>query len=135
MLSQMFSFFLLFMQHLQDDPINIFRDGRIEFRRWIRDFIDMSVHGTDGRTAIEGCIADKHLIKNDAQGIEVGPAIDLFFAPCLFGRHVLRGPDARTGRCQTRTVRGSGNSEIEYFYFTGLADHDIMGLEISMENA
>ncbi len=72
--------------------------------RLLRDVLDQQ---RAGPRAPERHIPREHLIRDDAQRIEIAAAIDFAIARALLGTHVGRRPDRHPGRGQPR-VRAAG---------------------------
>ena len=93
------------------------------------------MHDAD-RERILGVIGhptDQHLVKHDAQAVEIGAPIELFAAR-LLRTHVVRRTDHRSGACHAgRRVVGPGDAEIGQRRGTIVAQKDVVGLDVAMD--
>src|SRR5207249_7109967 len=65
----------------------------------------------------EGRLAPQHLVEHTAEGVEIGPVIELFVACRLLRAHVGRGPEREAGLGQAVLAdgtQGSGDTEIRH---------------------
>src|SRR5438067_10313595 len=89
-----------------------------------------------------------HFIKHHAETPNIGALINLRAAR-LFRRHVTNGSEYRTQTgvsechrsCPVRRSLGEGgfgklcNAKVEHFHVSVRPDHDVLGLDIAMDNS
>ena len=91
--------FRLFLEGLEDeggDGCGNLNRKRVGRGRHGVDLLDEHAHGGVG---LEGVSSGEHLVEDEAEGVEVGAAVDraLEVSAGLLGRHVLRCADDEVG--------------------------------------
>ena len=108
-------------------------DGRVDGGRHRRGGVDMLDGHGDGGLAVIGRAARQHFVHDDAQGVDIRPVID----PAALG--LLRGDivDRAQGLPGQRALGGDdpGDAEVRHLDTSIFQDHDIMGLDIPVNNA
>ncbi len=91
----------------------------------------------DGR-CLERNLAGEHLVRDDAERVDVAARVDLALARRLLGAHVCRRPDrdTRAGQCAAAGVRQRlGDSEIgDHHSPPGPLEEDVVGLDVPMHD-
>ena len=116
-----------------DDPPN----GRWS-RGWLSEVLDQDLAVA---LALEGHLAGKHLVDQNAESVDVGSVINLAPPFALFRRHVSGRSHDNAGSRPTRPrlITGEfGNPEVEHFYEVGLVPlrlhDDVVRLEIAVDD-
>ncbi len=120
------------------------RKGRVHFAGQGRSVAQDGAESGDGGLSAEGALAGGHLVEHDAQGEDVRARVD-FLALRLLGRHVGRGSQhaSLAGHHFRRHDRGLhvgrflaqlGQAEVEHFDSSLVIDHEVVGLEVAVEN-
>ena len=98
-------------------------------------FVDVPVQGHDRRVGGKGHLAGEHLVQHDAEGIDIGPAVDGLHEG-VFGRHVLRRADAGAGARQARRlVQHLGDAEIGQQGTHVPAHQNVAGFDVAVDQA
>ena len=87
----------------------------------------------------EGRLAGQHLIRHDAQRVEIAAGVEVTIARGLLGRHVRRRADGHAGgrepRCLATVARGAGNAEVGHQRApVDTVQQDVVGLDITMND-
>ena len=92
--------------------------------------------------AVEGQLADDTLIRDDANGPEIGTKIDFGRALDLLGAHVVRCADQRADAgflhrhfCGISDFRDAEVQHLDDFFVIVVAEENVLWLEISMHDA
>jgi len=94
------------------------------------------VHGGHGVGAGEGELTGEHFIEDDADGIDVGPAIAAL-AFDLLGRDVIGGADGggEVGVSEAAGGCVAGYAEVDELDVVVVVDHDVFRLEVAVNDA
>ena len=115
------------------DLLEAARDTGDERAGQRRAAVDVLDGDGDGRLAVIGRAAREHLIHDDAEGIEIGPVVHPR-ALGLLRRDIVHGAE-RLAR-QRALCRGDArDAEVGDLDAAVLQDHDIVRLDIAMDNA
>src|SRR5690242_21742407 len=85
----------IFLQAAHDDPRRVWRQLRVKYCWISRDRLHASEHELE-RISLKGKIAGNHLVKHQAEGVDVGASVDVS-ALDLLGRHVPRRTEDLAG--------------------------------------
>ena len=86
------------------------------------------------RVPLEGQAARQHLEEDDAQRVDVRARVGLL-ALDLLGRHVLGRPDHHAGARDPLGLDRAGDPEIHDPGVAVAVDHDVLGLEVAVDDA
>ena len=105
------------------------------------------MHGVDSSLALEWPLTGHGLVEQATEGEDVRSMVDPL-ALHLFGRHIADGPHDRSfgrllpghGRNLSTTLFGQGlgqlgEAEIQHLGIAVAGDHDVVGLEIAVDDA
>ena len=92
-----------------------------------------------GGVADERRFAHEHLVRNDAQRVQVAPSIELTIARRLLGRHVRRSTDRHTGRRQARRFarvhHRAGDAEVgDERAPVDAVQQNVVGLDVTVDD-
>src|ERR1700722_6200920 len=94
------------------------------------------VHGGQRGGAGKRQLAGEHLVENDAHGIEIGAAIAALALHLLWRNIVGRAQHGgEVGVCKAARRSVAGNAEIDELDVVIFIDHDVLGLQVAMNNA
>ena len=104
-----------------------------------RDHRCVQVLGEDGErvVAVEGQAAGGELVEHDAEGVEIGAAVD-FFAQRLLGRHVGDGAGDAALAGDADGALADGEAEIDELDRGGagaVGEEDVGGFEVAVDEA
>ena len=133
----------LFAQRLGDDPLQYLRSLGHEpgERRWL--FFEYRNDDVARRFAGKRNAASDHFVEQHAQTPGVSACIDIQSAR-LFRRHVvwrthdhtrLRTQHGRRLRLAARGGEQLGQAEVQYLYDAILAQHDVLRLDVTMDDS
>ena len=80
----------------------------------------------------EGDLAGKHLVQDDADGVEVGAAVHGLVADLLGGKELRRPHDG--GVLLDGLVLGAADAEVHHLHPVVLEEEDILGLEVAVDD-
>jgi hypothetical protein len=83
--------------------------------------------------AVEGDVAGEHLEQHDAEGVDVGLAVDVV-AQRLLGRHVVRGAEHAPVGGQPLLVERAGDAEVGDLGRALLVDQDVLRLDVAVDD-
>ena len=86
-----------------------------------------------GAVTLKGQAAREHLIEHDAGRVDIGPGVDML-APGLLGRNVMHGAQGIL-RQGLSGILQAGDTEIGHLYTAVPQDHDILRLNIPVDDA
>ena len=86
-----------------------------------------------GAVALKGQASGEHLIQHNAGGIDIRARVDTV-APGLLRRDVVHGAKRLLGQCLP-LVGKAGNAEISHLHAAVPQDHDVLGLDITVDDA
>ncbi len=139
---------LVLGEHLTDELFEVVRRVRALPHRRQRGHLGVEVppHHLEGRRRLERRSAGDHLKEQDAQRVQVTPAIDLLFAPHLGGHVVGRahghaglGERLHLGAHAVARVDDLRDAEVQDLDVIGPArqvdQHDVAWLEVAVDHA
>ena len=107
----------------------------VALRRRHRILAHMLVGHRDRRVTDERRLAGEDFVEHAAQRVDIGAGVDRLAAG-LLGRQVLRGADHRGGLGHAVGVgQRAGDAEVHHLHRAGLADHDVRGLDVAVDDA
>ena len=124
----------ILLQAFHDDRAQPGRDAGVELGGVPRSFVEMHVEELFDALRFERRTAGQHFVHENAQGIEVrtrvrGLALDLLRRD--IGRRAAPGAEP----VPARLVEEAGQPEIHDLRLAFLVDHDVLGLEVAMDDA
>ncbi len=106
--------------------------GRQFAQRLRLDLAD-SVHQTRGRFAGERPLVSHQLVQQHSERPKIGAFVRVL-ALILLRRHIRESPDQHA-RLRLRALQDSRDPEVHHLHNAFLADHDVGGLDIAVDNA
>ena len=122
------------LQAFRDDPAQTTRRLTVQVAG-VRRLGALVLHGdAQRRLTLEGHPPRRHLEQDDAEGVDVGPLIDV--RPFdLLGSHILGRPDEGATVGEALGLGGAGDAEIHDPGASLAIDHDVGRLEVPMDNS
>jgi hypothetical protein len=132
----------IFFQEPQNPLFELGRDVAAQLAHGIKGPLQVSVDQFRDIGRVEGRVARHRLVKDAAEGIEIGPAVDRLPLE-LFGRHVMDRAHERiemVHRLRLGRIEIFGQPKIEDLHleriaFRDMSDHEIARLEIAVDEA
>ena len=106
---------------------------RRHFAQRFRLNLANSVHQTRGRFAGERSLVSHQLVKQHSERPKIRALVRML-ALILLGRHVRESPDQHA-RLRLRAFQDPRDPEVHHLHNAFLADHDVGGLDIAMNDA
>ena len=92
-------------------------------------------HG-EGGFALEWRPAGGELVENAPCGVNIGAGVGGFAARLLGGEVLCRADHRRSlGHRRGRIRQGAGDAEVHHLHCSGVGDHDVGGLNVTVDNA
>ena len=123
-------------QRLEHHRVQLGGDAGMALRRRHRILADVLVGHRDRRVTDERRLAGEDFVQHAAQRVDVGAGVD-GLAAGLLGGQVLGGADHRGGLRDAVAAVGdrAGDAEVHHLHRAGLADHDVGGLDVAVDDA
>ena len=115
------------------DLLKAERNGGVQLTRHGGMAVNVLNGDRNGRIAVIRRAARQHFVHDDAERIEVGAAVDLR-ALGLLGRDIVDGAE-RLAREGVLCGGDAGNAEVRDLDAAVLQNHDIMGLDVTVDDA
>ena len=121
-------------QAAQNEPAKVRRELRIEIAGIARRLALVLDPDRERRVALERDSPGRHLVKDDAERVDVGAGVDRL-ALDLLRAHVFRGPDHDPRPGDALPLERAGDTEIHDVDAAALVDHDVLRLEVAVDDA
>ncbi len=123
-------------QRLEHHGVEFGGDALVALRRRDGILADVLVGHGDGGVADERWLPSEDFVQHATQRVDVGAGVD-GFAARLLRRQVLGGADHRggLGDAVARVGERAGDAEVHHLHGAGLADHDVRGLDVAVDDA